>query len=163
VFCCIPVEAEESSYKPIDELLKVRYGDVDPETGVREREPKKRKRNPNPDTPVILKSKRSVKSPFVDYVEAPMSRRSFGTYVKPEADSFTSSSQEVAVGGDSVDENDVKEEDMSFSRSVQGADAMEPNSGMTYLELVVEAVKVSLAFMERKVLTQVVTVYVSRA
>ena len=42
-----------------------------------ELEPKKRKRL-FIDDPVIIKGKRSVKNPFVDYVEAPVSRRSFG-------------------------------------------------------------------------------------
>jgi hypothetical protein len=106
---------------------------VDPVTGVREREPKKRKR-PSQDQPVIVKGKRSVKSPFTDYVEAPMSRRSFG-YYKPdpsELPSATNGSEPIEGGeGDSESKDDILE-----------YDGIEPNSGMSYLELVVEAVRV---------------------
>lgn len=113
---------------PIEDLLKIRFGNVDPETGVREREPKKRKRV-STEQPVILKGKRSVKSPFTDYVEAPTSRRSFG-YQKPE-------STEVLTGSSDLDGNNEGSE----TKNTRENEGIEPNSGMSYLELVVEAVK----------------------
>ncbi len=113
----IVVEAEESHYTPVDDLLAIRFGAVDPLTGKRANEIKKRKRN-YIDTPVIVKGKRTVKSPFQDYVEAPISRRSVGE------------------DGD-FGEAEAKDED-----SVSEEDGVEPYTGKPFLELVIEAIKV---------------------
>lgn len=85
------VEEEEESYVPIEELLKIRWANMDPKAPVVRR----RKRNSKlaDETSVILKTKRSVKSPFTDYVEAPTSRRSFNYNPGPShlSDSYSSS------------------------------------------------------------------------
>ena len=173
------VDSEESTYVPIEELLAIRNASGPPVDSVRiktpaELEPKKRKRL-FIDEPVIIKGKRSVKNPFTDYVEAPVSRRSFGgpddvalsEQKEGDEDAVVAAADGNGNGNEGSDEQPVAAEGGSKDDAADSSQAevveddatkkdmpiADPTftalkfitSGEPFMELVIEAVKVLYA------------------